>query len=159
MRRFGNPDMVAMPLASRSVDRPSLRTFLAELPEDEVFRISDPLELDFLPTALVLELEKRRRTPVVIIDRPKGFDVPVVANLFASRDRIARMVGAPPGGFNEAWTRALANLLPAKIVDTGAVQAVVRTGPEIDAATLPIRRHFEKGAGRYTGSGILVCEV
>jgi 2,5-furandicarboxylate decarboxylase 1 len=106
--------MVAIPLPSRSVDTPSLRTFLAELPEDEVLRISEPLDLDFLPTALILELEKRRRTPVVVIERPRGFDMPVVANLFASRDRIARMVGAPPGGFNDAWVNALANLTPAR---------------------------------------------
>jgi 2,5-furandicarboxylate decarboxylase 1 len=158
MQRFGNPDMVALPLASRPVDRPSLRTFLAELPEDEVFHISDPLELDFLPTALVFELEKRRRTPVVIIDRPKGFDVPVVANLFASRDRIARMVGAPPGGFNEVWVRALANLMPPTVVSRGPVHEVVVQGNEVDAGTLPISRHFEKDAGRYIGSGILICK-
>ncbi len=42
-----------------------------------------------------------------MIERPKGFDCPVVANLFASRDRIARMVGAEPGGFNDAWVHAL----------------------------------------------------
>ncbi len=82
---------------------PSLRTFLAELPETEILRIPEPTDLDFLPTALVLELEKRHRTPVVMIERPNGFDCPVVTNLFASRDRIARMVGAKPGGFNDAW--------------------------------------------------------
>ena len=53
---------------SAETQSPSLRTFLAELPEDEIFRISEPTELDFLPTALVLELEKRRRTPVVMIE-------------------------------------------------------------------------------------------
>ena len=99
--------MNATPLAHRSAaaPSPSLRTFLAELPDDDILRISEPMELDFLPTALVLELEKRRRTPVVMIERPKGFACPVVANLFASRDRIARMVGAEPGGFNDAWVR------------------------------------------------------
>ena len=122
--------MVATPLASRSVDEPSpsLRTFLADLPEDEILRISEPMELDFLPTALILELERRRRTPVVMIERPKGFDVPVVANLFASRDRIARMVGSPPGGFNDAWVRALANLTSPTVVSGGPVHEVVVPG-------------------------------
>jgi UbiD family decarboxylase len=137
---------------------PSLRSFLAELPEDEVLRISEPMELDFLPTALVLELEKRRRTPVVVIERPKGFDIPVVTNLFASRERIARMVGAAPGGFNDAWVRALANLTPPVVLNTGPVHDVVVEGSELDAGTLPISRHFEKDAGRYIGSGILVCK-
>jgi UbiD family decarboxylase len=136
----------------------SLRSYLESLPAEDLIRISDPIDIDYHPTALVLELENRRQTPVVMIDRPIGFGMPVVTNLFASRDRIARMVGVEPGGFNEAWTKALANLLPARIVDTGAVQEVVRIGPEIDAATLPISRHFEKDAGRYIGSGILVCK-
>ena len=90
-----------MPLAP-SIDRPStqspsLRSFLADLPEEDILRISEPMELDYLPTALILELEKRRRTPVVMIERPKGFDCPVVDQSFASRDRIARMVGAEAG--------------------------------------------------------------
>ena len=82
------------PISCESTDAPSLRSFLAELPEEDTLRISEPIELDYLPTALILELEKRQRTPVVIIERPKGFDEPVVTNLFASRERIARMVGA-----------------------------------------------------------------
>ena len=99
---------------------PSLRTFLADLPESEIFRILEPTDLDYLPTALVLELERRHRTPVVVIERPNGFDCPVVTNLFASRDRIARMVGAKPGGFNDAWVHALSNLMPPRVVDRGA---------------------------------------
>src|SRR5258707_2871997 len=136
----------------------SLGIYVESLPAADVIRISDPIDIDHVPTALVLELESRRQTPVVLIDRPIGFDTPIVTNLFASRDRIARMVGAEPGGFNEAWTGAIASLLPAKIVDTGGVHEVVRIGSEIDAATLPISRHFEKDAGRYIGSGILVCK-
>src|SRR5262245_16661840 len=81
-------DMNVAPLIRSATEAPSLRTFLAELSEEEVLRISEPMELDFLPTALVLELEKQRRTPVVMIEHPVGFDMPVVANLFASRDRI-----------------------------------------------------------------------
>src|ERR1700722_17068126 len=55
-------------------------------------------------------------------------------------------------------SRPSATPLPARIVDHGVVQEVVRIGSDIDAATLPISRHFEKDAGRYIGSGILVCK-
>ena len=100
-------DAVTHAKPSARAQSPSLRTFLAELPDSEMLRVSEPTDLDYLPTALVLELEKRHRTPVVMIERPNGFDCPVVTNLFASRDRIARMVGAKPGGFNDAWVHAL----------------------------------------------------
>ena len=146
-------------LANRSADAPpSLRSFLAELPDDDILRVSEPTELDYLPTALVLELEKRRSTPVVMVERPKGYDCQVVTNLFASRDRIARMVGAQPGGFNDAWMRALSSLMPPTVVGSGPVHDHVVQGNELDAGTLPISRHYEKDAGRYIGSGILVCK-
>ena len=142
-----------------SEETQSLRNYVASLPAEDVIRISDPIDIDYVPTALVLELESRRQTPVVLIDRPIGFDTPIVTNLFASRERIARMAGAEPGGFNEAWVKALANLLPAKIVDRGAVQEVVRIGSEVNAATLPISRHFEKDAGRYIGSAFSYAKI
>src|ERR1700704_5827450 len=120
-----------LPDRNADAQSPSLRSFLAELPDDDVRRISEPMELDYLPTALILELEKRRRTPVVIIERPIGFNTPVVANLFASRERIARMVGAPPGGFNDAWVRALGSLAPPIVVGGGPVHEVVVQGNEV----------------------------
>jgi UbiD family decarboxylase len=38
------------------------------------------------------------------------------------------------------------------------VHDVVVQGDQVDAGTLPISRHFEQDAGRYIGSGILVCK-
>jgi 2,5-furandicarboxylate decarboxylase 1 len=148
---------MSLPL-HHSPDPPSLRSFLAELPQEDTLRLRDPVELDYVPTALILELEKRRRTPVVIIENPKGFSGPVVANLFASRERIARMVGAEPGGFNDAWTHALAHMIAPIMVSDGPVHELVVQGNELDAGTLPISRHFAQDAGRYIGSGILVCK-
>jgi 4-hydroxy-3-polyprenylbenzoate decarboxylase len=68
------------------------------------------------------------------------------------------MVGAAPGGFNDAWVHALANLMPPTVVGSGPVQERVVQGKELDAGALPISRHYEKDAGRYIGSGILVCK-
>lgn len=136
----------------------SLRTFLDSLPPEDVLRLSDTTPLDYKPTALVLELERQKRFPVVYIERPDGFDMPVVTNLFADRDRIARMAGVQPGQFNEAWQRVLEHPIPPRLVASGVVQEAVFLGNEADAGALPISRHFQKDAGRYIGSGILVCK-
>lgn len=137
----------------------SLRDFLAALPESQVLTLNQPLALDYTPTAMVLELEKRGEFPVLSIQQPEGFDMPVVANLFADRRRIARMAGAPsPAEFNQTWLDAEENPIPAKIVDCGPVQEVIITGDELDVGTLPISRHFEQDADRYIGSGILICK-
>lgn len=137
---------------------PDLKSYIEGLPESEKFVLSEPVDLDFCPTSLVLELEAQKRFPVVIMERAKGYVVPVVTNLFADRDRIARMVGAKAGGFGQAWASALANPVPAVLTDRAPAQDVVALGNEIDAAALPISRHFEADAGRYIGSGILICK-
>ncbi len=139
----------------------SLRGFLDALPTEEVLRIAEPIELDYRPTALVLALERQRRFPVVMLERPTiagAATVPVVANLFADRGRIARMAGVRAGEFNAAWVRAMEHRMPPVIVNEGPVQEVVATGAQVDAASLPISRHFLQDAGRYIGSGILVCK-
>lgn len=136
----------------------SLREFLASLPEEETVRVEEPVDLDYYATALVLELEKKNRFPVVRIDRPNGFGMPVVANLFADRGRIARMARGGEEGFNEAWERASRRPVKPIVVENGPVQEVVLRGDEIDVGRLPICRHFEQDAGRYIGSGILVCK-
>jgi 2,5-furandicarboxylate decarboxylase 1 len=136
----------------------NLKDFLDGLPESEKVVVAGKTDLDFLPTALVLELEARKRFPVVCIEHPDGFDVPVVTNLFSDRDRIARMAGGKPGEFNQAWARALDNLTPAVMTDDAPVHEVVALDNEVDATRLPISRHFAGDAGRYIGSGILVCK-
>lgn len=137
----------------------SLRAFLDSLPPEEMLVIKDPLNLDYTPTALVLELERQKKFPVLVFEQPQGFDMPVVVNLFADRGRIARMVGVDaPAGFNNAWLRAESNPLPPRLTGSGPVQELVQVGPEVDVTGLPVSRHFQQDAGRYIGSGILVCK-
>ncbi len=137
----------------------SLRQFLDSLPEEDVLRIDEPTALDYVPTALVLELEKRQQFPVVTIEKPLGFDMPVVANLFGSRERIARIAGATSAaGFNDAWLRAQSRRQAPVVVDAGPVQELIFHAGDFDAGDLPISRHFDQDAGRYIGSGILVCK-
>ena len=136
---------------------PSLRSFLDELPESELLRVRGLADLDYVKTALVLDLDSRKRHPVVRFEAPEG-GVPVIANVFADRDRIARIAGTTRSGFNDAWAHALEHLVPATIVEAGACQEVVFRGTEVDAGALPITRHFEGDAGRYISSGILICK-
>ncbi len=137
----------------------SLRAYLDSLNPDEILRVTEPVDLDYLPTALVLELERRKKFPVLYLEQPQGFDMPVVANIFADRGRIAKIAGVEaPSEFNHAWLQAEANPQPPRIIASGPVQEVVITGEAVDAGLLPISRHFQQDAGRYIGSGILVCK-
>lgn len=137
----------------------SLRSFLDSLQEDEFFRVREAIDLDYVPTAMVVEMERRKQFPVLYLEEPAGFDMPVVANLFADRTRIARMAGASsPAGFNDAWMQAEENPIAPAVVDAGPVQEVIASGGDVDVTPLPISRHFAQDAGRYIGSGILICK-
>ena len=140
------------------VKMPSLRTFLDAIPDEEILRIDEPVNLDYFATALVLELEQKKRFPVVYLENPKQSDMPVVANLFGNRERIARSAGVEEAAFNDRWNDIEANPIPPKIVSTGPVHEMIQIGDEVDVRELPIARHFDQDAGRYISSGVLVCK-
>lgn len=143
---------------TRTSAPPSLRAFLTTLPESDIIRIQEPVDIDHVPTALVMSLESRPNPPVVWIEQPHPFKTPVVCNLFASRERIAKAIGVSPGEFNATWIAAVNNPLKPRVIDNGPAHEIVHLDAAVDAACLPISRHFEGDAGRYIGSGILVCK-
>lgn len=134
----------------------SLRKFLNELPNDELLVIDESISPHFVPTALVLELERRSKSPVVYIPRPKGFDVPIVTNLFGDQQRIARMAGGTWETFDSIVLQAENHPLPPQGIVEGACQEIVSMGGDANAEALPVSKHFEADAGPYVGSGILV---
>jgi len=76
---------------------PDLRSFLADYeaahPED-VWRVKEPVAIDCVPTAFVLELERRRRSsPILVFENVEGFSAPIVTNVFGTRERIAFVLG------------------------------------------------------------------
>jgi 2,5-furandicarboxylate decarboxylase 1 len=137
---------------------PSLRSFLDTLPAGELMTVREAVTSDYFKTALALECDARKRSPVLRFEPANGAGTPIVTNLFADRERIARMAGTTRARFNEVFARSLQVLLPPVVVDGGPVHEHVSVGDEVDVRTLPISRHFEGDAGRYISSGILVCK-
>ncbi|MGH7068531.1 MAG: hypothetical protein ACREFO_00760, partial [Acetobacteraceae bacterium] len=81
---------------SRSNSDFTLRSFVDEVAKDDpdaVWRITERLPLDHYATALVMELERSGRSPVVWFDDIAGYPFPVIANLFGSRRRYALGLG------------------------------------------------------------------
>jgi UbiD family decarboxylase len=105
-----------------------------------------------------MELEKQGRSPLVLIDPDPPGRIPVVLNLFGTRERIARIAGLDVKQLFPHWGRFLANPVKPRIVQSGPAQDVILTGPEADCARLPIALHFAADGGRYVTSGIFVCK-
>ena len=87
-----------------------------------------------------------------------GSDRSVVTNLFASRQRIERMLGAEPGELHERYQALAAGARPMRVVDDGPVGDVVVAGDDVDLTGLPLITHFDTDLGPYITSGILVAE-
>lgn len=134
----------------------SLRDFIANLPADDVLHVKAPV--DHVPTALVMELEKQGRSPVILVDPDPPGQMPIVVNLFGTRERIARIAGLGEKQLFPEWGRLLANPIKPRIVEAGAAQEIVLTGSDANCTGLPIALHFAGDGGRYVTSGIFVCK-
>lgn len=140
------------------MSQPGLQEFLAALPPEELYTVEESVPRDGVFTSLVLALEKRRRYPVVQFLHMGDSATRVVGNLFATRERIARMAGATTDNFYLKWHDAQQHPIPPVTVANGPVQDVVETGAQVDVSKLPIGVHFASDAGRYISSGIVVAK-
>lgn len=133
----------------------SLRAFIEELDPNDVVRISS--SYDFVPTAIVIEAEKRGRSPVVIVEA-EGLRPQVVVNLFGNRSRIAKIAGLAEPEFFPCWSGFLNKPIAPRVVSNGAAQEIFVEGDAVDCTALPVCRHFTEEAGRYITAGIFVCK-
>ena len=153
--------MTAAPPSSTVSRSQDLHDCLAEYrrqhPED-VLVVEERVSADQDITALVWELASRGRGPIVWCDDVDGRDVPLVTNLFASRPRIARWLGAEPAELHQAYQRRSREARPIREVDTGPVLDQVTVGADVDLTVLPLITHFESDLGPYITNGIVVAE-
>ena len=87
-----------------------LRTFIAAYAlahPGEVVSVADPVSIEYDVMALVLEYERRRRYPVLIFERVAGYDIPIVANVVASRRALAFALGVPEAALAGEYARRL----------------------------------------------------
>lgn len=140
-----------------------LRDFIDQLEQlGELKRIR--LEVDpYLEMTEICDRTLRQGGPALLFENPKGFDMPVLGNLFGTPKRVALGMGQtdisalgevgellaclkdpdPPKGFKDAFDklplfRQVLNMGP-KVVKSAPCQEVVLTGDDIDLTRLPIQ--------------------
>ncbi|MEM2225395.1 MAG: UbiD family decarboxylase [Candidatus Caldarchaeum sp.] len=136
-----------------------LHDFLTELKErypDEFVEIDEPVSPEYEVTAYWQEYT-RRGNPVLFFNKINGYDMPVVANIFGLRRRVARLIGADEQQFYERWCEKLRKVIEPEIVRQGPVKNVLKTGDDVDLTKLPVQKFFKEDAGRYITSGIVVA--
>jgi 4-hydroxy-3-polyprenylbenzoate decarboxylase len=157
-----------------------LRGFLAQLEsKGELKRIRAEVS-PRLEMTEICDRVLRAGGPALLFERPKGYDVPVLANLFGSVGRVAAAMGVadaaalrevgrmlallrepePPKGLRDLWDKfpvwkQLLNM-PPKIVSSAASQEVVWEGAEVDLGRLPVQTCWPQDAGPLITWGLTV---
>ncbi|WP_422136171.1 4-hydroxy-3-polyprenylbenzoate decarboxylase [Endozoicomonas sp. ALD040] len=148
-----------------------LRDFIKLLEKQgELVRIKTEVD-PYLEMTEISDRTLRKKGPALLFENPKGYDMPVLANLFGTERRVALGMGQdnvsalkevgqllaylkepdPPKGFRDALTklpvfRQVLNMGP-KVVSKAVCQEVVLKGDEIDLNRIPVQTCWPGDAG------------
>lgn len=148
-----------------------LRDFIEQLEKmGELKRISQEID-PYLEMTEICDRTLRAEGPALLFENPKGFDIPVLGNLFGTPKRVAlgmgedsvgalREVGKllamlkepePPKGMRDAWEKLpmfkqVLNMAP-RVTKKAACQEHVVEGDDVDLAKLPIQTCWPEDAG------------
>ncbi len=157
-----------------------LRAFITELERrGELKRISQEIDPN-LEITEICDRTLRRGGPALLFERPKGSEIPLLANLFGTPQRVAlgmgqesiaclRQVGRllaflkepePPKGLKAAWRslpifKKVLDMAP-RILRNPPWQEVILSGPEVDLGRLPIQHCWPEDAGRLITWGLVI---
>ena len=157
-----------------------LREFLAHLEADgDLLKVAQPVSTRLEMTA-VSDLVLKAGGPALLFERPVGYKIAALTNLFGTPRRVARGMGAeavgelrqighllaglkepdPPKGVRDAgrlfqMAKALWDMKPAR-VGSAPCQEVVTEGADVDLQVLPMQTCWPQDAGPLLTWGLVV---
>jgi 4-hydroxy-3-polyprenylbenzoate decarboxylase len=157
-----------------------LRDFLGQLElAGELRRVSHPVAARLEMTAFS-DFVLRAGGPALLFEKPVGYKISVLTNLFGTARRVALGMGAgavgelreighllatlkepePPKGLRDTgrlvqMAKALWDMKPARL-SRGACQEVVREGSDVDLARFPVQTCWPEDAGPLITWGLVV---
>ena len=137
-------------------DNQSLRGFLQMVETDfpdELLRIRQPVDPRFDMTAIVFELERLGKSPVVIFEHPTANGMPVVTNVAGNRKLLAACLGVETANLPTAFRERCQKYIPCEPVKDAAWQDITIDGDELDLSKLPIPLQFTVDGGPYITAG------
>src|SRR5690349_1249952 len=139
-----------------NIDNQSLRGFLrmveTDFPDDFV-RVRREIDPKFDSTAMLFELDRAGRSPVVVFESIKGKTMPLVTNVAGSRKLLAACLGVKVADLPTAFRERCQKYIPCEVVSTAAWDEVVLEGSQIDLTKLPIPLQFTVDAAPYITAG------
>src|SRR6478672_3221471 len=139
-----------------NIDNQSLRGFLRMVETDfpdEFVRVRQEIDPKFDSTAMLFELDRAGRSPVVVFESIKGKTMPLVTNVAGSRRLLAACLGVKVAELPTAFRERCQKYIPCEVVGTAAWDEVVLEGDQIDLTKLPIPLQFTVDAAPYITAG------
>ena len=120
--------------------------------------LDEPVSADQEITALAQALAAQGRHPMLVFNHVGDLGVQVVTNVFASRERVARILGTDVPGLHAQYQLRSRQRTTPRLVEHGPVLDLVQRGDQVDLRQLPMLRHFESDRGPYITNAILIAE-
>ena len=134
-----------------------IAAYREHFPQD-VLTVREPVGRDQDVTAAVWTLAAQGRHPALMFEQVQGLDTPLLTNLFASRERVGRMLGGvAPAGIHAEYQERSRRLLAPREVSDGAVTEVVQS-EGFDLGEVPTIKHFATDRGPYITNAVIVAE-
>lgn len=121
---------------------------------DDVLVVKEELSPDQEVTALVWALAAENRYPMLVCERVGG--TKVVTNIFASRARIARLLGCEESKIHSVYQEKARRAVDPKAVANGPILDSVDN--RVDLTRLPLLKHFETDKAPYITNGLVCAE-
>ena len=138
-----------------------MREYIEHLEKDmpsHVIRIKKEVSPEFEIPAILQQVEARKKQPVLIFEKARNLKgsiskLPVVINLFGSRERLADAIGSTVQRLPLDYIEK-EKPVPPVIIDksTAMVKGVIQKGDDVDLYELPIVTHHEMDLGPYLTS-------
>ena len=119
--------------------------------------MGEPVSTEYDVMALVLEYERRRRWPILLFEQVIGHDMPIVANVVASRGALAFALGVEERALAAEYARRIKEPVKPVVVPDAPFRERILRGDAVDLGALPMPVYFPGDAGRYLTAGMLVA--
>ncbi len=132
-----------------------MREYLEDIKSKGQLRVIEKQVSPRFELAAITRLSQQRDDRAVLFKNVSGTGFPVISNVYGSRERICRLIGASDGNFCQRWE------MLCKTLEEGAnfgrqLSSEQRIRGSI--SELPAIQYFEKDAGSYLTSAILLAK-
>lgn len=137
--------------------RDYLKQFENDYPQD-VLHITEQLNREYQATAVIMELERKKRQSLVYFEKISGSGFPVVANILAGRQHLALALSVRESDLPSIYATRIKKSISPVILEEAPFQANCLAGAELDLSKLPILTHFPIDAGPYITAGLVTAK-